>query len=353
MKSTGALEKTIKLLNKKLGDETIIPAQSVVDYGRIPSGSLSLDIALGGGWSLNKWHEIIGEQSNGKTALVLKTIATNQQRDPDFTTVWVAAEDWVPSHAEMCGVDVSRVYVITTNILEDALDAVLEIAETKDVDCIVIDSLPALLTKLEEEKEMNDAIVGKTALQLNKFWRKVTFSSHRSLLGGERPFLGLVINQFRSKIGVVYGDPRTTPGGEGKNYHFSTRLQLSRDEWIHEGKGEARHKVGQTIKVRVIKNKTAVPAQEAVFDFYFDDSQEHPFKAGDIDYIKEMMALSKLFKVVKRAGSYYRYAERQWQGEDAMIKSLREELDLQEMLDKDVREAIKISSKFAPESDEE
>jgi len=350
MKTTGALEKAINKVNKKLGADTIVSASEVVDYGRIPTGSIALDIALGGGWSLNKWHEIIGEQSNGKTALALKTIATNQALDPDFTTVWVAAEDWVPSHAKMCGVDTDRVYVISTNILEEALDAVLEITETKDIDCIVIDSLPALLTTLESEKEMGEAVVGKTALQLNKFWRKITFASRRSLLGGERPFLGLVINQFRSKIGVMYGDPRTTPGGEGKNYHFSTRLELKRDDWIEEGSGQDKHKVGQTIKVRVIKNKTAVPAQVASFDFYFDDG-EH-FKAGEIDYIKELMALAKLFKVVKRAGAYYRYAERQWQGEDAIIASLREELDLQEMLDKEVREAVKISSKYVPESDE-
>jgi recombination protein RecA len=355
MTKNSALDKVIAKINKKLGDDMIVVASEVVDYGRITTGSLALDVALGGGWALNKWHEIIGEQSNGKTALALKTIAANQKKNPDFTTIWVAAEDWVPSHAEMCGVDSSRVHVITTNILEVALDAVIEITETKDIDCIVIDSLPALLTTSEEEKEMGDAIVGKTALQLNKFWRKINFSSQRSVLGGDRPFLGIVINQFRSKIGVMYGDPRTTPGGEGKNYHFATRLEVKRDDWVTYGtmqvgdKSEAR-KVGQTIKVRVIKNKTAVPAQVAVFDFYFDDSDM--FKAGEIDYIKEAMALAKLFKVVKRAGAYYRYAERQWQGESAMIASLREEIDLQEMLDKDIREAIKISSKFVA-SDEE
>jgi recombination protein RecA len=356
MTKNSALEKVIAKINKKLGDDTIVVASKVTDYGRITTGSLALDVALGGGWSLNKWHEIIGEQSNGKTALALKTIAANQKKDPNFTTIWVAAEDWVPSHAQMCGVDSDRVHVITTNILEVALDAVIEITESKEIDCIVIDSLPALLTKVEEEKVMEDAIVGVTAKQLNKFWRKISFSSQRSALGGERPFLGIVINQFRSKIGVMYGDPRTTPGGEGKNYHFATRLEVKRDDWVTDGnisvggKTEPR-KVGQTIKVRVIKNKTAVPAQVAVFDFYFDDSTN--FKAGEIDYIKEAMALAKLYKIVKRAGAYYRYAERQWQGEDAMIASLREELDLQEMLDKDIREAIKISSKFVPESDEE
>jgi recombination protein RecA len=130
-----ALKSAIAKINKKLGSDTIVTADEIVDYGRVPSSSLTLDLALGGGWSVNKWHEIIGEQSNGKTALALKTIAVNQERDPEYTTVWVAAEDWVPSHAEMCGVDQSRVHVITTNILEEALDAVLDIVETKAVDC--------------------------------------------------------------------------------------------------------------------------------------------------------------------------------------------------------------------------
>lgn len=350
MTMDASLLKVIDKINKKLGTDTIVSATDIIDYGRVPSGSLTLDIALGGGWALNKWHEIIGEQSNGKTAIALKTIAVNQARDPEFTTIWVAAEDWVSSHAEMCGVDQSRVHVITTNVLEEALDAVIEITETKAVDCIVIDSLPALITTSENEKEMGDAIVGKTALQLNKFWRKITFSSRRSVLGGDRPFLGLVINQFRSKIGVMYGDPKTTPGGEGKNYHFATRVELKRSDWLEEGKGEEKHKVGQTIKARIIKNKTAVPNQVCSFDFYFDNGQY--FDAGQIDYIKELVAMAKLFKVVTRAGAYYKYGERKWLGEDAMISSLREEIDLQEQLDKDVREVVKISSKYAPEDEE-
>jgi recombination protein RecA len=156
--------------------------------------------------------------------------------------------------------------------------------------------------------------------------------------------LGLVINQFRSKI-TAYGDPKTTPGGEGKNYHFSTRVQLSRKDWIKSGTGSDAPKVGQVIIAKIIKNKTSVPNQIAIFDFYFD-STEH-FSAGEIDYIKELMMMAKLFKVVVRAGAYYRYAERQWQGEDAMLASLREEIDLQEMLDREVRGAINISSKFA------
>jgi recombination protein RecA len=336
-----ALKAAIAKINKKLGSDTIVTANEITEYGRFPSGSLTLDLALGGGWSVNKWHEIIGEQSNGKTAVALKTIAINQQRDPEFTTVWVAAEDWVPSHADMCGVDSSRVHVITTNVLEEALDAVIDIVETKAVDCVVIDSLPALVVGKENDETMGDFQVGRTALLLNKFWRKVQFSSKRSAFGGERPFLGLVINQFRSKIGVMYGSPKTTPGGEGKNYHFATRVELNKVEYLKVGAKDSPI-IGQTIKAKIIKNKTAVPNQLAVFDFYFAPGRG--FQAGEIDYIKELFLTAKLYKVIKRTGAYYNYAERKWLGEDATIDALREELDLQEQLDRDVRAAVQVSS---------
>ena len=148
----------------------------------------SIDVALGGGWPTNQWHELIGEASNGKTALALKTIAANQKKDPDFTTVWVAAEQWVPGYATICGVDTSRVFVISSNIMEEAYEAVIKITESKQVDCIVIDSLPALVPTTEDEKEMEESTVGRAALLTNKFFRKVGKASKRSLVSDERPF---------------------------------------------------------------------------------------------------------------------------------------------------------------------
>ena len=212
------LKKILAKINKKYGTDTIVLASEIKEgTGRLTTGSISFDVALGGGWPINQWHELVGEASNGKTAIALKTIAANQKRDPQFTTVWVAAEQWVPSYAEMCGVDVSRVYVISTNIMEEAYEAVIEITQSKSVDCIVIDSLPALIPTSEDEKEMEESTVGRGALLTNKFFRKVGKASKRSLTEPERPFIGLLINQWRSKIGVMYGDPRTTPGGLGKD----------------------------------------------------------------------------------------------------------------------------------------
>lgn len=351
--TSGALDKVLNKYRKKLGDDIIVKASDIREdfSSRITSGSLSLDVILGGGWPANQWHEILGEESNGKTAIALKTIAANQEKDPEFTAVWVAAEQWVPSYATMCGVDVDRLIIINTNVLEDALDAVLEITATKDIDCVVIDSLPALAPEIENEKIMNEATVGRIALAMNKFWRKMGTAGSRSMLHPERPFVGLMINQYRSKIGVQYGDPRTTPGGLGKNYAYFVRLEVKRDEWIEEGTGQEKTRIGQTIKLRTMKNKSAAPSQVSTVDFYFADGER--FNAGDYDTAKEIMALGIINKVITRAGAYYRYAERQWQGQDAMLSSIREEIDLKETLEKDVLNSVLVSSKYVAESSDE
>lgn len=347
------LAKVVAKLNKKFGPETIVLGKDIRDdvVSRLTSGSLALDVALGGGWPTNQWHEIVGEASNGKTALALKTIAANQQRDPEFTTVWVAAEQWVPSYAEMCGVDLSRVYVISTNIMEEAYEAVIQFVETKAVDCVVIDSLPALVPISEDEKDMDEATVGRGALLTGKFFRKVGKASKRSLIETERPFIGLMINQYRLKIGVMYGDPKTTPGGEAKNYAFFTRVEVKRDDWLEAGTGQEKKRVGQTIRVRTLKNKSAPPSQTAYIDFYFDNGGS--VDRGQYDFSKEIVALGIIYKVITRAGAYYRYKERQWQGADAMVASIREEVDLKEELDADVRDAVRAGSKFVGEETDE
>lgn len=353
MATSTDLAKLVVKLNKKYGQDTIVLGADIRDtlMGRISSGSLALDVILGGGWPTNQWHEIIGEASNGKTAIALKTIAANQKRDPEFTTVWIAAEQWVPAYAAMCGVDTSRVYVVNTNIMEAAYEAVIQIASSKDIDCIVIDSLPALVPSAEDEKEMEEFTVGRGALLTNKFFRKVGPASKRSLTEEERPFIGIIINQWRDKVGVMYGDPRTTPGGKGKDYSYFTRIEIKRDDWIEIGSGDAKRRVGQTIKIRTLKNKSAPPSQTAYVDFYF--AEGGPVPVGEFDFGKEIVALGILNDVISRAGAYYRYDGRQWQGAEALLGSIREELDLREKLERDVLDAIKVGSKYVATDDEE
>jgi recombination protein RecA len=330
--------KVAALLNKRFGDNVVVVASDIrADLiPRITSGSTTLDYVLGGGFPGNQWNELVGEASHGKTAVALKTIAANQKLNPDHTTVWVAAEQWVPEYAAMCGVDTNRVIVIETNIMEEAYDAVIAFAESKSIDAIVIDSLPALSPKPEMEKNMDEMTVGRGALLTNKFFRVVGSAIKRSLVEDERAVLGIVINQYRMKIGVMHGDPRTTPGGEGKNYAFFTRCEVRRDEWIEVGPSGNKTRVGQVIKVRSLKNKTAPPQRVAYFDFYFAPGGE--CSPGEYDFAKEIAAMSVLNEIVQRKGAWYYYGERKWQGTDALIASIREEIELKEELAKKVLE---------------
>ena len=335
-------KKIVAQLNKKFGDNVVVFASDIrVDLiPRITSGSTTLDYVLGGGFPGNQWNELVGEPSHGKTAVALKAIAANQAKDPEFTTVWVAAEQWVPEYAAMCGVDTARVIVVETSIMEEAYDAVIAFAESKSVDAIVIDSLPALSPSPEMEKTMAEATVGRGALLTNKFFRVVGTAMKRSLIEDERPILGIVINQYRMKIGVMHGDPRTTPGGEGKNYAFFTRCEVRRDEWIEVGPSGNKTRVGQRIKIRTLKNKTAPPQRVAYFDFYFADGGDCP--AGEYDFAKEVVSLAVVKGVIERKGGWYYYGEKKWQGIESVISSIREEIELKEEIEKVVLESSDI-----------
>jgi recombination protein RecA len=327
-------------LNKKMGAGTVVPGASVITYDKIPSGSLGLDVILGGGWAANQWHEIIGEFSSGKTNLALATIAANQRRDPEYTTVWVASESFEPNYARMCGVDTDRLLVVNTHIMEEAYQATLEFAESQAIDSIVIDSLPMLVPGSEDEKDMEQATVGRGALLTGKFFRKVGKATRRSLTEVERPVTGFVINQYRMKIGVMHGDPRTTPGGEGKNYAFHSRVEVKRDEWIEAGVGNAKARIGQTVRAKTIKNKSAPQQQEARYDIYFDHGG--PVDPGQIDYSKEVGNLAILFGLIDRAGAWYSYGKEgdplyhRWQGKDNIFPSIRQEVDLMAAIEADV-----------------
>jgi recombination protein RecA len=334
--------KLMHQINKKLGNDVVVIGKDIRDdlISRATTGSTTFDYVLGGGFPVNQWNELIGEPSHGKTAIALKTIAANQAKDPDYTTVWVAAEQWVPAYAAMCGVDASRVIVIETNIMEEAYDAVIAFAESKSVDAIVIDSLPALVPSPEADKTMEEFTVGRGALLTNKFFRKAGAAMKRSLVEEERPILGIIINQWRMKIGVMHGDPRTTPGGVGKDYAFFTRSEVKRDEWIEAGSGTNKTRVGQRIKIRVIKNKTAPPQRVAYIDYYFADHSI--YEAGDYDTAKETASLALIMNIIDRKGGWYYYGERKWQGLDACVDSIREDLDLSEELNKQIMSTSRV-----------
>jgi recombination protein RecA len=325
-------QKVIATLNKKMGGDVIVLGSAIrADViPRFTTGSVTWDYILGGGLPGNQWTELIGEPSHGKTMLALKAIAANQEKDPNFTAVWVAAEAWVPKYAEMCGVDSSRMIVVETTSMEEAFDAVIAFAESKSVDAIVIDSLPALVPAPEADKSMEELTVGRHAILINKFFRKVGTAMKRSLVEEERPVLGIIINQWRYKIGVMHGDPRTTPGGEGKNYSFFVRCEVKRDEWIETGSGASKKRIGQSVRIRTLKNKTAPPQRVAYVDFYFDGGGSIP--AGSYDTAKEIVSMSSVLDILERKGAWYYYGDRKWQGLEAVLESVREEIDLAEGL---------------------
>ena len=238
----------------------------------------------------------------------------------------MAAEEYVPEYAEAIGVDLDRLWVVETNIMESAYDLIVRAMDNRAVDCVVLDSLPALVPETEYEKSMDEFTVGLGARLTGKFFRKSAKAQRRSLVHEDRGCTGLIVNQWRQKIGVMWGDPRTTPGGLAKNFSYFTRVEVKKDEWLKEGKVT----VGQTIKGRTIKNKTYRPQQQAVVDFYFADSGG--LHMGDFDTIKDMVNIAIAYEVITRAGAFYSYKDEKWQGKERVLEALRADLGAQEAL---------------------
>lgn len=325
-------EEIAAAINKKLGEELIVMGSRLRDEAPVSwlsTGSLSLDVMLGGGFVRSQWNEIVGLESSGKTAAMLKCIACNQLLDPNFTTLWIAAEDLDPVWCELLGVDMGRVLVGTTNVMEEAYQICIEFVDAQAGDLLVIDSYPALSPTVELEKLMEESTIGLGALLTNRFMRKSIKSLKR--FGTDRQCTCVMINQWRHRIGVVRGDPRTTPGGLGKNYTYWTRTELSRIDWITKSK----ERIGITAKARTFKNKSAPVQREAELDFYFDDGG--PVPAGHFDTIKESTNVALAFEVIERHGRYYDFrGERIADGRDALYDLMYEQPELPEKIYADV-----------------
>ena len=323
-----SLDEIADEINKKYGEEIIIKGSAAKEeVPHVSTGLLAYDLALGGGWAANQWNEIIGEESSGKTAIAYRTIAANQQRDPEWLALWVAAEEYVPDYAASFGVDLDRLWVVETNEMESALDLVLKAVENRAVDCVVLDSLPALVTETEVNKSMDEASVATGAQILSRFFKKCAKAQRRSLTADDRPCTMIAINQWRDKIGVMFGDPRTTPGGKAKNYYYFTRVEVRRDEWISEG-SKLDTRVGQTIKMRVMKNKTYRPQQIAQADFYFADT--YGFRKGEFDTVKDIVNVALALELFE--GRYKFEGERIASKKEELYDMVRQDLGLQARL---------------------
>lgn len=322
-------------INKKHGPGTVAVASSITHYGRITSGSLALDVILGGGWAVNQWHEVIGQESQGKTVVVLKTIAANQECNSEFATLWIASETYDTDQAKSLGVDNDRVAVVTTQNMEFAFETMLKGCASRTFDAVVLDSYPALIAKPEEEKGMEDAHVAVGARLVGKFFRKMGSAMKRSLDEPDRPITCFFINQYREMIGGFspYGPNLTTPGGKAKNFAFWSRVEIKRDEFLDEARtGKGKTRVGIAIKMKTIKNKSAPPQQVATVRFFFRDAPILGFFRGDYDLAAEYFTYAVLYDLIERRGAYYFYGDRKWQGQEAVLSDLRVEIDLQEEL---------------------
>jgi len=335
----------MKQINKDFGGGTVLVASDIAVPRRFTSGSLSLDVALGGGWPGGRWVEIIGKESAGKTAIAFKTVAANQKLDPEFATLWVAAEAYDTDQAAALGVDNDRVVVVPTQEMELAFELMIKAAESKAVDMIVLDSYPALIPGEEAEKAMDEFTMTQGARLMNKFTRKAGKATDRDATGTERPMLGIIINQFRDKIGgfARFGVPQTSPGGHGKDYFYHARLEVSRDDWIVEKRPGIADpvKVGQTIKLRTIKNKSAAPQQTATVNFYFRSAPYLGFERGDYDLGSEYFTMGVLFGVIRKSGAWFYYDDRKWHGKEAAVAELRSDHALQSAVCTEVLEAAK------------
>lgn len=329
----GKADEVAAAINKKLGEELVVIGSTLLERNPVSwlsTGSLALDVMYGGGWVCNQWNEVVGLESSAKTALTLKVVRHNQLIDKNFTALWVAAEDLDPEWSGgPLGVDMGRMLVVATNVMQEAYEACLQAIEGQHVDMVVIDSLPALSPAEEIEKTMEEFTVGRGALLTGQFLRKATKALNR--FDGGRPCTCVIINQWRQRIGVTRGDPRTTPGGLAKNYFFWTRAEVSRIEWITKGK----EKIGIAIKGRTFKNKSAPVQREAELDFYFDDGG--PVPAGNFDTTKETTNVALAYEVIERHGRYYDFrGERIADGRDALYALMYEDPSLPEKIYADV-----------------
>lgn len=326
-------EEVAAAINKKLGEELVVMGSDLLDRNPVSwlsTGELAVDVAYGGGWVRNQWNEIVGLESSAKTALCLNAIAYHQAQDPDFLAMWVAAEDLDPDWtAGPMRVDMKRMVVVTTNVMQEAYEAVLQAVGSQSVDMVVIDSLPALSPAEEIEKAMDEFTVGRGALLTGQFLRKCTKALNR--FDGGRACTCIFINQWRDRIGVTRGDPRTTPGGKAKNYFFWTRAELSRTDWITKSK----ERIGITTKLRTFKNKAAPAQREAEVDFYFDEGGSVP--PGQFDTAKQTTDVALLYEVIERSGSRYDFrGEKLCIGRDALYTMMQDDPGLVERIYNDV-----------------
>ena len=320
-----ALEGALSQIEKAFGKGAIMRMgqgeREAIDA--ISTGSLSLDQALGiGGLPRGRITEIYGTESSGKTTLALHVVAEAQRRGG--LALFVDAEHALDTdYARALGVDVDKLYISQPTSGEEALEIMDAIIRSGAVDVVVLDSVAALVPKAEIEGEMGDSFVGIQARMMSQALRKLGGSINKSNT------VAIFINQLREKIGVMYGNPETTPGGRALKFWASVRLEVRRGDAIKVGTEQT----GSRTKVKVVKNKVAPPFRSVEFDVIYGKGIS---RAGDL------LDIATARGVVSRAGTYFNYGEvRLGQGRDNARAYLEEHPELFEELDAKVRALFK------------
>ncbi len=330
-----ALEASIASIEKKFGKGAIMPlkAAETVKVEVIPTGSLALDIATGiGGIPRGRIVEIFGVESSGKTTIALHVIAEAQRRGG--VAVFIDAEHALdPKYAKSLGVDVENLYISQPDYGEQALEIAENLINSGAVDVIVVDSVAALVPRDELEGDMGEAQVGKQARLMSQALRKLKGIVHKSNTAL------IFINQIREKIGVMFGNPETTPGGRALKFFSDMRLEVRRLGDIKEGN----ERVGYRVKVKVVKNKLAPPFQEAEFDMIYGEG---------ICRICDLVDVATDLGVLTKSGSWYSYGDQRiGQGKEQVKRYLKENPALAEEIERKVREVAGLASGDTEESD--
>lgn len=319
-----ALDLAIAQISKQFGDGSIMKLgeNHKVDVELLPSGCLSLDIALGGGYPKGRIIEIYGPESSGKTTLTLHAIAEIQKQGG--TAAFIDAEHALdPAYAKKLGVDTENLLVAQPDNGEQALEITETLVRSNAVDLIVVDSVAALVPQAEIDGDMGDAHMGLQARLMSQALRKLTGIINKSKA------TVIFINQIRMKIGVMFGNPETTTGGNALKFYASVRADIRRTAQIKNGDDV----IGNRTKVKIVKNKIAAPFRVAEFDIMYNEGIS---KTGDI------LDLAVEHEILGKSGAFYKYNDQNiGQGRENAKRYLLENPEVMAEIEKKVRAKIR------------
>lgn len=322
--NNAAIEDTIAAIKTKFGDDAIMKLgeKPKVDVNAIPTGSIGLDAALGvGGLPRGRIVEIFGPESSGKTTLSLHVIAEAQKMGG--ICAFVDAEHAMdPEYAQRIGVKIDQLLISQPDTGEQALEIVESLVRSGKLDVIVIDSVAALTPRDEIEGEMGATHVGKQARLMSQALRKLTAIVAKSKT------IVIFINQIRMQIGVMFGNPETTPGGKALKFYTSVRLDIRRIAQIKKGD----EVMGGRVRVKVVKNKVAAPFKQTEFDLMYNEG---------ISLEGEMIALGEKMGIIQKSGTSYSYSEEKLgRGYDATRQYLKENTKTRDAILKEIRKNL-------------